>query len=61
MKRFIWQVFADQHPEDKHAQRIIKFINMMIKDAYSPNNPTLVDQTLAREMDRSGYEKDKQK
>jgi hypothetical protein len=51
MKRFIWQVYSDQHPEDKHAKRIIAFINMMIKDAYSPNNPTLVDQSLAREMD----------
>lgn len=51
MKRFIWQVYADQHPEDKHAKRIISYINMMIQDAYSPNNPTLVDQALAREMD----------
>ena len=54
MKRFIWQVYADQHPEDKHAKRIISYINMMIQDAYSPNNPTLVDQALAREMDRPG-------
>jgi hypothetical protein len=51
MKRFIWQVYSDQHPEDKHAKRIISYINMMIKDAGSPNNPTLVDQALAREMD----------
>ena len=55
MKRFIWKVYSDQHPEDKHAKRIITFIDMMIKDAYSPNNPTLVDQALARDMDAAGF------
>lgn len=53
MKKFIWRIYSDQHPDDRHAKRIIKHIDMMTKDAYSSNTSTLVDQALVADLDET--------
>jgi len=54
MKKFIWRIFSDQHTGDRHAQRIIKHINMMISGAFDPsNNSTLVDQSIFEDLDET--------
>jgi len=51
MKKFIWRIYSDQNDQDRHAKRIIKHIDMMIRDAYSNCGGTLVDHTLAADLD----------
>lgn len=53
MKRFIWTVYSDQHPDNRHAKRVIQMINHMTKDAYDPNCGTLVNHAVAENLDNT--------